>query len=164
MDTDANQPDIQIIAYVAVNEIQHLNDDDKQISRYVRSFRYEHHDPLVMRRLAFNHLVDEKESRMFGSDGNSEQQFKGLALYLEYLAPCNPMVPNTRELKKLHLLTGEPMSSQEQLKLWEKELGLLQIAYPKIEFPVMPVSDVDETVYGILETPYWIQMYYFYEG
>ena len=45
METNASRPDIQIISYTAVNEIQHLNDYNKQISKYTRSFRYEHHDP-----------------------------------------------------------------------------------------------------------------------
>lgn len=155
-------PAIKIIAYIAVNDIQHLNDDNKQISRYVRSFRYEHNDPLVMRRLAFNKLLDEKQSRLFG-DVNPDERFKGLSMFMEYLAPCNIRVPNTRELKKLHLLTGEPMSSQEQLERWHKELGLLRLANPIMEFPVMPVSDESDKVFEILETPYMTAMYYFYE-
>ena len=100
---------------------------------------------------------------MFGIDGNPDQQFKGLALFMEVPTPYDNGKNDTRELKKLHLLTGEPMSNKEQLERWQKELGLLRIAYPKMEFPAMPVSDVDDTVYEILETPYWTQMYYFYE-
>ncbi len=113
--------------------------------------------------MAFNKLLDEKESRLFGVNDNPDKRFNGLSLYMEYLAPCNPMVPNTRELKKLHLLTGEPMSSQEQLERWQKELRLLEAASPGICFPVMPV-EMGDTVYQILETPYRTQMYYFYEG
>jgi hypothetical protein len=160
MSTD---PAIKIIAYVAANEIQYLNDDNKQISKYTRSFRFENHDSLVMRRLAFNRLLDEKESRMFGRDDNPDARFRGLSLYLEYLAPYDNGKNDTRELKKFHLLTGEPMSSKKQMERWEKELGLLRMAYPKIEFPVMPVSDKSGSGFKILETPYWTQMYYFYE-
>lgn len=156
-------PAIKIIAYIAVNEIQHLNDDNKQISKYARTFRYEHNDIFIMRRMAFNKLLDERQSRLFGADVNPEQQFNGLSLYLEYLAPYDNGKNDTRELKKLYLLTGEPMSSREQLERWSKELGLLRLAYPKIEFPVMPVSSENDSVFEILDTPYWTQMYYFYE-
>ena len=113
--------------------------------------------------MAFNRLLDEKESRLFGADVNSDERFMGLSLYMEYLAPYDNGKNDTRELKKLHLLTGDPMSIQEQLERWKMELGLLRLAYPKVEFPVMPVSDDDKTVYEILETHYWTQMYYFYE-
>lgn len=114
--------------------------------------------------MAFNRLLDEKQSRMFGKDDNPDERFNGLSLFMEYLAPCDNGKNDTRELKKLHLLTGEPMSSQEQLERWNKELGLLRLAYPKIKFPVMPVSDESDSVFEILETAYWTQMYYFYKG
>ena len=54
-----NKPtEIKILAYVAENSILHLSDDEnKQISRYVRSFRYEHHDPFQSRRMAFFKLL-----------------------------------------------------------------------------------------------------------
>jgi hypothetical protein len=162
METKAPKPDITIIAYVAVNDIQHLSDKDKQISRYVRSFRYEHHDALIMRRLAFNRLLDEKEGRMFGSDGNPEQQLKGLSMFMEYLAPYENGKNDTRELKKLHLLTGEPMSSQQQLERWQKELCLLQAAFPENAYPVVTAKE-GNTEYDTLDTPYWTSMYYFYE-
>jgi hypothetical protein len=163
MPTHPNQPDIQIIAYVAVNEIQHLSDDNQQISRYVRSFRYENHDPLVSRRMAFNKLLDEKQSRMFGYDDNPEEQFRGLSLFMEYLAPYNKGLGDTRELKKLYLLTGKHMSSDEQMERWENELKLLQAAFPQVHYPVMPSTEGDKD-YEILETESWIKMYFFYTG
>ena len=157
------KPDIEILAYVAINGIQQFTDDNKQISRYVRSFRYEHHDALVMRRMAFNKLVDERESRLFGYDIFPEHQFRGLSLFVEYLQRIENGEPNSWELKKLHLLSGMPMSTEDQLVRWQKELGLLQKANPNVCYPVIPVESV-ASVYEILETPYWTQMYYFYEG
>jgi len=165
MPTETPKPEIQIIAYVAINDIQQLTDDGKLISRYVRSFRYEHHDdPLVCRRNAFYKLLDEKEARLFGYDINPEQQLRGLSLYMEYLVPYNNGKGDKGELKKLYLLTGKPMRTEDQLVRWEKELHLLQAAYPKIHLPIIPVRDDMGTTYEILETPYWTLMYYFYEG
>lgn len=165
MPTETPKPDIKILAYVTVNDIQQFTDGGKQISRYMRSFRYEHReDPLVCRRMAFSKLLDERQSRMFGYDVNPEQQLRGLLLYLEYLTPYEKdKEGKTRELKKLHLLTGEPMETIDQLTRWQKELGLLQAAFPEVSFPIMPVESGD-SVYEILETPYWTSMYFFYDG
>lgn len=154
---------IKILAYVAENAIQQLSDDQpKQISRYQRSFRYEANDPLQSRKLAFNKLLDEREGRLFGSGYEPEQRFAGLSLFLEYLERVDGAEPNEWELKKLYLLTGKPMHTEEQLKRWQKELHLLEMSYPDITFPVKPV-EYDGSVYDVLETPYFTQMYYFFE-
>ncbi|TSA24201.1 MAG: hypothetical protein D4R67_12310 [Bacteroidetes bacterium] len=119
MPSHAPKPEIQIIAYVSVNDARYQSDNDNQTSRYVRSFRYEHFDdPLVSRRMAFNKLLDERQTRLFGNDINHEQQLRGLSLYMKYQAPFENGKEKTHELKKLYLLTGKPMSTQDQLKRW----------------------------------------------
>jgi hypothetical protein len=162
MTTSDSTPATKILAYIAENEIRQLTNDNEQISRYVRSFRYEQHDPLVSRRMAFNKLVDEREARLFSSGYEPEKRFAGLSMYMEYLERVEGGEPNEWGLKKLYLLTGKPMSTEAQLERWQKELRLLEMAYPEFDFPVMPVENED-TDYEVLETPYFTQMYYFYE-
>jgi hypothetical protein len=159
-----NKPtEIKILAYVAENAIQHLSDDQhKQISRYVRSFRYEHHDPLQSRRMAFNKLLDEREGRLFGGGYDPEQRFAGLAIYLEYLERVEGGEPNEWKLKKLYLLSGKPMSTEDQLERLQTELHLLERSNPDVCYPVMPV-ECDGSVYEVLETPYFTQVYYFFD-
>jgi len=52
---------------------------------------------------------------------------------------------------------------EQQLERWQKELRLLEKANPDVSYPIMPVESGD-SVYEVLETPYFSQMYYFYEG
>jgi hypothetical protein len=163
MTTTDSTPATKILAYIAENEIRQLTNDNEQISRYVRSFRYEQHDPLVSRRMAFNKLLDEREARLFGSDYEPENRFAGLSLYVEYLERVEGGKPNEWNLKKLYLLSGKPMSTEAQLERWQNELHLLEKANPDVCYPVMPVES-DGTVYDVLETPYFTQMYYFYEA
>jgi hypothetical protein len=75
MSTRLNPPQIVIIAYLAVNEIQQLTDRGERISRYGRSFRYENQDPLVSRQMAFNKLMDEKQGRLFDFGGDPMELF-----------------------------------------------------------------------------------------
>jgi hypothetical protein len=82
-------------------------------------------------------------------------------MYLEYLERVEGTEPNEWNLKKLYLLTGMPMTTEDQLERWQKELRLLVKAYPEFDFPMMPVKS-DVSVYDVLETPYFTQMYYFY--
>lgn len=156
-------PKIEIIAYIAINDIQRVSDNDKQMCRYERSFRYEHNDPLQSRRMAFNKLFDEKQSRMFGYDGDPAQQFKGLSLVVEYKVPSDDGNDEVGVVKQSQLLTGEPMGSELHLELWQSELSLLKLAHPDRFFPSMPVEGETGKVYEILKTDYWISMFYFYE-
>lgn len=154
--------DIQIIAYIAINRIQNKPNDDNKISSYTRSFRYESPDPLASRRLAFNKLWDEKMTRLYGEDYDPIKKLNGLSLLLEYMEPVEGR-DDKMELKKLYLFTGDPeMSALQQLQSWEKELQLLQMAYPEESFPKRIVEYIDGREFLCLETTYWTRMYYFY--
>ena len=161
MKIDNPPSNIQIVAYTAINKIQQQPDDYNKISSYTRSFRYESVDPLTSRRLAFFKLLDEKQGRLF-CDGDLVNRSLGLSLHMEYMVPVIGQ-RNAYELKKLNLLTGNYMSTMDQLQRWEKELRLLQKALPDQYLPIMPVDYVDGRVFEILETEYWIKQYYFYE-
>jgi hypothetical protein len=113
--------------------------------------------------MAFNKLVDEREARLFSSGYEPEKRFAGLSLYMEYLERVDGTEPNEWNLKKLYLLTGKPMTTEEQLERWQNELHLLEKAYPDFVYSVMPVES-DGSVYDVLETSYFTQMYYFYEA
>lgn len=110
--------------------------------------------------MAFNKLLDEREGRLFGGGYEPELRFAGLSLYVEYLELVEGTEPNEWNLKKLYLLTGAPITTEDQLERWQTELRLLQKAYPEFDFPMMPVES-DGSVYDVLETPYWISTYYF---
>jgi hypothetical protein len=161
MKITAPPSDIQIIAYTAVNKILNKPNDDNKISSYTRSFRYESPDLFTSRRLAFFKLLDEKQCRLF-CEGDLVNRSIGLSLQMEYLVPVVGQ-KNAYELKKMNLLTGNYMTTLDQLQRWEKELNLLQKALPDQHFPVMPVDYGDGRVFEILETEYWIKQYYFYE-
>ena len=108
--------------------------------------------------------MDEKQSRLFGYLDDPGELYRCLSLYVEYLVRVDNVPEIEYKSKKLNLLTGESIRTEDQLVRWNKELGLLKAAEPDRYFPVMPVKSGGNRMCEILETQDWIKMYYFYES